>query len=129
MKDIERGEKGSEARWKVLLHGAHHCARGNNHCYETNFQFYNASGETPSICPASTDVWRLEYFFCMVSDDPTFGGYKARLCCDNDIIYLFKVSGPSWLMAVVATGRQTRFLLFLGTVSMKTGANINKLKA
>ena len=61
MKDIERGEKGSQARWQVLLHGAHHCARGNSHRFETNFQL--ASGETSSIYPASTDVWRLEDFF------------------------------------------------------------------
>ena len=61
MKDIERGEKGSQARWQVLLHGAHHCARGNSHRFETNFQL--ASGETSSIYPASTDVWRLGNFF------------------------------------------------------------------
>ena len=67
----------------------------------------------------------------MFNDDLTFGGYKRRFCCDNDVISLFKVSGPSWLMAVVATGRQTRFL-YLSTYELcqrKTGAIINKLNA
>ena len=123
MKDIERGEKGSEARWKVLLHGAHHCARGNNHCYETNFQFDDASGETPSICPASTDVWRLEDFFGWLVMIPRLETRFYCECCNNDVISLFKVSGPSWLMAVVATGRQTRFSYLWIVSIMKNGGN------
>ena len=92
MKDTERGEKGSEARWKVLLHGAHHCTRGNNHCYETNFQFFNASGETSSIYPASTDVWRLEDFFVWLMMISRLEATKQNSVVDTVVIISYLCS-------------------------------------
>ena len=102
------------ARWQVLLHGAHHCARGNNHRDETKFHFDNTSGETSSIYPASTDVWRL--------DDLTFGGYKKRFVSVVNTVIM--IGFWTFLVDGCCCDRATdKVFVLMDCVSMKNRVN------